>query len=123
MARVALPKVTTAGVYAHLRHYFEDDLQTWERNGSWVHATVSPFPRQRILDDLRAGRTVNVPTYALPRSAFEGAPSRPGPPVVHGLRRGQLSVRHPERAIVTPDDRITFTNDDWARLFLEECGL
>jgi hypothetical protein len=123
MARVARPRVDAAGVYAQLRRYFEDDLQVWVANKSHGHADGAPFPRQRILDDLRAGRTVNVPTFALPRSAMEGAPLRPGPPIVHGPRRGQPSVIHPERAIVTTDGRITFSDVHAMKLWLEENGL
>lgn len=123
MARVALPKVDTAGVYKHLQRRFEDELKAWEANASRVHAAGAPFPSQRILDDLRAGRTVNVPAYALPRSAMEAAPTRPGPPHTQGSRCGQPSVIAPQRAIVTPDDRITYTDDNWAQHWLEENDL
>jgi hypothetical protein len=124
MARVAALKVgSTTDVYSHLLRYFEADLLDWVANANQAHATGARFPRQRILDDLRGGRTVNVPAYALPPSAFACAPSRPGAPIVHGPRRGQPTRIYPGRAIVTPDDQVKFTDDDWARLFLDENNL
>lgn len=120
MARVSLPKANTAGVYAHLRQYFEADLQEWEANVSQAHATGAPFPRHLILDDLRAGRPANVPTYALPKETLAAVPSRPGPLEMYGPRAGQPMLIHPARAIVTPDDRIAYTDDDATRLWLEE---
>jgi len=109
-----------SGVYGFLRQHYEEDLREWQANVSRSHRDGAPYPQRRILDDLRAGRTVNVPTYSLPRSALSGAPTRPGPTVQYGPRRGSPAVIYPERAIVRPDDVITFSDDDWARLWLEE---
>ncbi|ORV85559.1 hypothetical protein AWC11_01665 [Mycobacterium interjectum] len=123
MARVARPNVDAAGVYAHLCRYFEDDLRVWVANINQAHPSGAPYPSQRIFDDLHDGRTVNVPTYAMPRSAMESAPWRPGPPIAHGPRRGQPTRIGPQRAIVTPDDQVTFSEDAAAKLWLEENGL
>ncbi|CDM76134.1 hypothetical protein MMARE11_19870 [Mycobacterium marinum E11] len=121
MARVALPKVDTAGVYAALVRYWEADFETWVRNASRTHADDAAYPFQRILDDLVAGRPVNVPTYSLPRDALLGAPTRPWPPAQDGGCGN--GVIWPQRAIVTTDDRINYTDDDATRLWLEENGL
>ncbi|WP_145013441.1 hypothetical protein [Mycobacterium marseillense] len=115
MARIGSLKVDNAGVYAHLHRYFEADLQQWQQNLASSHPSGAAFPRQRILDDLRAGRTVNVPTHALPQPARQGMPPRRG-------RHGLAEIR-PARAMVTPDDRITCSDDDWGRLWIEENGL
>jgi hypothetical protein len=123
MARVAIPKVDSTGAYAHLVRYCEADSRQWADNRSQAHAADAPYPRQRILDALNAHRPVNVPTYALPGSVTAGAPSRPGPPAQYGSRRGTPTAILPSRAIVTPGDGITYNDDDWARLWLEENGL
>jgi hypothetical protein len=123
MARLAIPKVDSTGAYAHLIRYYEADSREWVENRSQTHTADAPYPRQRIFDDLRAGRTVNVPLSALPRSVTAGAPSRPGPPAQYGSRRGTPTAILPSRAIVTSGDGITYNDDDWARLWLEENGL
>jgi hypothetical protein len=112
-----------SGLYGFLREHFEQDCREWQANATRSHWDDAPYPRQRILDDLRAGRTVNVPTHSLPRSALSGAPTQPGPTVQYGPRRGSLGVIYPERAIVRPDDTVTFTDDDGAALFIAENGL
>jgi hypothetical protein len=114
MARVALPNVDTAGVYRFLARQEEDGLAAWEANVVKAHRTGVPYPRQRILDDLRAGRIVNVPLRALPPWARTAVPTRRG--------RLGLAVIQPGRAIVTPDDAITWSGD-FAGLFLEENDL
>ncbi|WP_197504147.1 hypothetical protein [Mycobacterium sp. E1319] len=114
MARIGTPRVDSAGVYAALRHHFEADLRLWEANGSRTNRQGVPFPRQRILDGLRAGETVNVPFGALPSAVRFAAPTRKG--------RLGLATIYPPRAIVTPLDRISWSDDDAGRLWLEENG-
>ena len=58
---------------------------------------------------------MNVPFHALPSWARVGAPTRRG-------GRGVVVVQ-PARAVVRPDDVITFSDDNVAALFLEENGL
>src|SRR6478672_401525 len=101
-----------SGLYGFLREHFEQDCREWQANVTRSHWDDAPYPRQRILDDLRAGRTVNVPAHSLPKWAPRGP--------VHMV--GTVKV-FPERAIVRPDDTITFTDEDWAALFIEEHGL
>jgi hypothetical protein len=109
-----------SGTYGCVRDYWEKDFARWEANVSRSHHAGAPYPPQRILDDLRAGRTVNVPTYSLPRSVLSGAPTRPGPTVQYGPLRGSPGVIYPQRAIVRPDDVITFNDENCAQLWLEE---
>lgn len=113
MARIVVPVSDARGTYAYLLQYFESDLSEWVANTTHFHGAGAPFPRQRILDGLRAGAPVNVPSWALPGRAQRSAPRR----VVAGV------AVMPQRAVVTPDDRITYTDEDCARLFLEENGL
>lgn len=120
MARIVRPKVNTDGIYHSVRQYLECDLAAWEANGAMAHRQGAPYPRQRILDDLRAARAVNVPTYSLPPSGLIGAPTRPGPTVLRGPRRGCPQPTYPARAIVRPNDTITYTDDNWPALWLEE---
>lgn len=114
MARIGTPKVESAGVYAALRRYFEADLQEWEANLGQSHRQGAPFPRQRILSGLRAGETVNVPFRALPSAVRFSAPTRKG--------RLGLATIYPTRAIATPQDRVSWSDDDDAQLWLEENG-
>lgn len=114
MARIGTPKVDQAGVYAALRRHYEADLQAWEANAGQAHRHGAPFPRQRILDGLRAGDTANVPFHALPSAVRAGAPARRG--------RLGLATILPSRAIVSPQDRISWSDADAARLWLEENG-
>jgi hypothetical protein len=107
MARVALPEVNTSGVYAFLASQEEAEFRTWQANVSRTHADGAPYPRRRILDNLRAGRTVNVPAYSLPKWAKQSSAAGP----------------IPQRAIVRPNDTTTFTDDDAMRLWLEENDL
>ncbi|MED5813871.1 hypothetical protein VST63_16045 [Mycolicibacterium sp. 050232] len=116
MARVARQQAATAGVYGHLVDYFEADRAAWVANGNQTHADSEPYPCQRILDGLRAGETVNVPTYALPKAA------RPAVRHVAG-RLGNVVLLSPSRAIVEPDDSIRFNDENWAAHCLEEQGL
>ena len=105
-------KARSSGVYGFLRQYFEQDLRGWVANVGRSHWDDAPFPRQRILDDLRAGRTVNVPAHSLPKWAPRGP--------VHMV--GTVKV-FPARSIVRPEDAITSSDEDWAALFIEEHGL
>lgn len=119
MVFVAQPEVDTAGVYAALRRHFEEDLQAWLHYGGTTRAE-GDYPRRRILGDLRAGRTVNTPADALPKTALDTAQWRPGPPHPSGPRQGLPTRIYPARAIVTPDDQITFTEQDAVKLWLAE---
>ena len=116
MARVAKSEINVAGVYRFL-----------ERQERAVRA-VGAWAAQAHAERLRDGR---VPPPAAPRGVAAGAPvnvhcgeilgrgaANDGVPVV------SRPVGHqPQRAIVTPDDVITWSDDDWADLFLEESGL
>ncbi|MEZ0355495.1 hypothetical protein AB4879_04220 [Mycobacterium sp. SA01] len=64
---------------------------------------------------MRAGLAVNVPREWLPASVRASAP----------MRRGDLglAVIFPDRAIVLPDDTITYTDDRDMRLWCEESGI
>ena len=96
-------KAQHSGLYGFLRDYYEKDLLDWQANVGRSHWDGAPFPRQRILDGLRAGRTVNVPTWSLSDHSRAGAPE--------------------QRAVVRPDDTITFSDENWAALWLEENDL
>lgn len=115
MSRAVRPKVHTDGLYARLAEAEEEQCREWETNVSSTHAPGAPYPRQRILDDLRARRTVNVPRVDLPRAAQNAARGRTS-------RMGETTTL-PARAIITPTDRVTFLDDNWAELWLEENGL
>ncbi|QZH66925.1 hypothetical protein [Mycolicibacterium farcinogenes] len=109
MARVARQRAASVGLYAHLISYYETELAAWVTNVNETHAPSEPFPCQRILDGLRAGESVNVPTLSLPKSAR---------PVVENV----VLLSH-SRAIVGPDDTVRFTDDSWAEFWLDENGL
>lgn len=95
--------------------------QQWQANASKSHRTGAPYPCQRMLDGLRAGQTVNVPSYAVPGgTTLKTSPSRPGPPLMHGPRAGTPSRIYPARAIVSPGDTVAFNDDNVAELWLEE---
>ena len=117
MAYVARPLGTARGVYRFLGEAEEVEYRRWEegqvrrlRNG----CTAESYPRQRRLDAVSLGQPVNVSTGEIWgwNAVNAGAPAVPRPP-----------GRQPLRAIVRPDDTITFTDDDWAALFIEEHGL
>jgi len=105
MARVARAAAATSGVYAFLADQEQAGWRTWEANVSRTHADGAPYPRQRILDGLRAGQTVNVPGSAM-----------------RGLGRDRSGRRPGGRAIVSPDDTIMFAADDM-QLWLDENDL
>ncbi|WKG03067.1 hypothetical protein [Mycolicibacterium sp. HK-90] len=112
---MARQQAASTGVYRYLVDRYEADRTAWVANGNQTHADDAPYPCQRILDGLRAGEPVNVPTLSLPRSARPAVRHRTG-------RMENVLVLSPARAIVGPDDIVRF-NDEWAALFLEENGL
>lgn len=119
MVYVARSKANTAGLCEYLLEHYKTDLHVWQA----THLSGAAFPRQQILDDLQAGRTVNVPSHSLPRPVLEtSAPWRPGPPRMGGPQKGTPGRIYPERAIVSPDGAISFTDEDAVRLWLEEMG-
>jgi hypothetical protein len=117
MARVAKSEANVAGVYRFLerreRAAYEDWELAQERRGKNGYAREC-YPRQRRLDAFAAGVPVNVHSGDILgwRAVKAGAP-----PVLRPL--GRL----PERAIVRPDDTITWSDENWAALFIEENGL
>jgi hypothetical protein len=114
MARVAQQKVVnTGGLYGVLAA--QEEQEFWDWLGRGPARDEQDYPRRRILQALRGGRAVNVPRHSLPGWARVGMPARRG--------RFGLAVFYPERAIVRPEDTITWSDDDWARLWLEENGL
>ncbi|SUA02953.1 Uncharacterised protein [Mycolicibacterium fortuitum] len=116
MSRVARDRAASAGVYAHLVAYFEADRAAWVANVNQTHAASEPYPCQRILDGLRAGEPVNVPTSSLPKAARPAVRHRAG-------RMENVVVLSPARALVGSDDSIRFTDENWAALWLEEAGV
>jgi hypothetical protein len=115
MARFSTPEIQAAGLYRELALQEEQMLAEW-LNPGWSHSRDErEYPRRRILEALRAGLTVNVPAGSLPARGRVGMPSRKS-------RSGLATIR-PARAVVRPDDTITWSDDDWARLWLEENGL
>lgn len=116
MSRVKRVRIDNSGAYAAVANYFEADRAVWMANRNRTHADDAPYPCQRIVDGLRAGEPVNVPTMSLPKSARP--PARPSTG-----RLGNVVHLPPSRAIVRPDDAVTFTDNDWAAHWLEENGL
>jgi len=117
MAYVAKSAGSARGVYRFLAEAEEVEYRRWEeaqerrlKNGY----ALEEYPRRRRLDAFSTGRPVNVSTGEIWgwNAASAGAPPFPRP-----------AGRRPERAIVRPDDTITFTDEDWAALFIEEHGL
>jgi hypothetical protein len=115
MARVAQQKVDTSGLYSVLAAQEEREFRDWLSVDRGRGRDAGDYPRRRILEALHDGRPVNVPRHSLPGWARLGAPARRG--------RLGLAVIYPGRAIVRPDDTITWSDDDWARLWLEENDL
>jgi hypothetical protein len=113
MARFVSPKVQTAGVYRALAVTAEQRLREWIDAGRG--RSELDYPSRRIVEASRCGLPVNVPTGWLPDWARVGMPSRRG--------RLGLALIRPARAIVGPDDTVTWSDDDWAALWLEESGL
>jgi hypothetical protein len=117
MARIALLVGNASGVYRFLAEAEEVEHRRWDegqrrrlKNGY----VAEDYPRQRRFDAFAAALPVNVSTGEIWgwNAAKAGAPNVSRPP-----------GRRPGRAIVRPDDTITFTDADWAALFIEENGL
>jgi hypothetical protein len=96
----------------------EDAFLHEERITSWPGDSANyPYPMRRILDALRAREPVDVPHWAVPQWAWIG----------QCVSRGRLTGQAVEapwmyRAIVRPDDTVTFETDD-GRAWIEENGL
>lgn len=110
-------RVHHGGLYRFLAEAEGIEYRRWEEaqrrrvaNGYEVEA----YPRQRRLDAFAAALPVNVSTGEIWgwNAVHGGAPAVSRP-----------SGRRPERAIVRADDTITFSDDDWAALALDEQGL
>lgn len=84
----------SGGAYAHVRAALEKEIELHR-----LYFRSTPFAMQAQVDDVRAGRPVRVSTRWLPPGA-----SSVGADVV----------------VVHPDDRVVETDDDWARVWLEE---
>jgi hypothetical protein len=117
MGYVARPAGTALGVYRFLADAEKAGHRRWEegqqrrlKNGY----ALEEYPRQRRLEAFSAQQPVNVPTGEIWgwNAVNAGAPHVPRPP-------GRLAGR----AIVRPDDTITFTNENWVALYIEEHGL
>lgn len=119
MARVAVTRApgAAAGVYRFLAAQEEAERDRWE--SAQARRTANGYSRQRYprrvrLEAFAAGLPVNVSTGEL----WGWAATEAGcPPVQRPVGRT------PERAIVRPDDSVAFSDDNWARLFLEESGI
>lgn len=115
MAYVARKKTSATGVYAFLERQEQVEFGRWEssqRRRVQNGYERQPYPRQARLEDFAAGRPVNVATGEIVGVAAAEA----GAPPIAAPGAGS-------RSVVGPDDSITHTNDDWARLFIEENGL
>jgi hypothetical protein len=118
VARIALPKVDAAGVYAWLLKREEGAARApgsvlAGQFGGEVPWSYNYVPTR--LEALQAGHPVNVPFGSLPGWAKNGAPARRG---AFGL-----ATIYPARAIVHSNDTLSWSDDDWARLWLDENGL
>jgi hypothetical protein len=117
MARLA----TTAGarpdgLYRFLERRERDNYERGEQaQRRRVHNGYSPecYPRQRRMDAFAAGLAVNVSSGEVWGwgAVHDGAPTVPRP-------GGSC-----DRVIVQPDDTVTWSDDNWAALSLEENGL
>jgi hypothetical protein len=118
MARVAKSEANVTGVYRFLERRERDAYEDWElaqeRRVTNGYAGEC-YPRQRRLDAFAAGVPVNVDSGDILgwNAVRDGAPVVPRP----------VGLRHRARAIVDPDDTITFADENWAALFIEENGL
>lgn len=117
MAYIARQQASASGLYAFLERREREEYSRWEQSQSRRAvngAGREEYPRQVRLGRFAAGRPVNVASgEILGWSARESGAPGVAKPVG---RAGQ-------RAIVAPDDSIMYTDDDWARLFIEENGL
>lgn len=117
MAYIARRQHSAAGIFAFLARQEREEFDRWElsqRRRAHNGYVRAQYPRQARLDAFAEVRPVNVATGEIGGwcAVQAGAPRVPEPVGREGLR-----------AIVAPDDSIVYTNDDWARLFIEENGL
>jgi hypothetical protein len=100
-----------AGVYAAVLAAVESDARSHaERVAGWsVDPAEHPYEMQSVLDALRAGESVDVPAWAVPRR-------------VRPERCTDRVEATWYRAVVHPDDRVTLEPDDGSR-WLEVNGL
>jgi hypothetical protein len=123
MARIAAGKVVrTVGLHRVIVDAVEEHFAAWDAGGKPRHYLTDellpdPYPYQRLLDAARAGAPVNVALSALPADVALSAPRRR----VRGRLTGDLPPRRPARAIVAPDDSVTFVDGE-LRLWMEEEG-
>jgi hypothetical protein len=115
MARVADAQMNASGLYRFLERQERANYENWEQGQErrvYNGYSREGYPRQRRLDAFAAGLAVNVDAGdILGLGALrDGAPIVPRP------------VGHRLRAIVSPADMVTWSDDDWARLWLEELG-
>jgi hypothetical protein len=117
MARFSTIEVNTSGLYRWLEQRERASCAEWEQReqGRMANGYASrAYPRRRRLDAFAAGAAVNVD----PGEIW-------GWGAVHS--EGALIAQRPPgrggRVIVGPDDTVAWSDDDWARLWLEENGL
>jgi hypothetical protein len=106
-------------VYQAVRERIEEDARLHaERIAGWsVDPADHPYPMQRVLDAMRAGEATDVPSWAVPKSA------RADHCTARGRRTGQtVEAAVFYKAVVRPDDSVTFEVDDGG-LWFEEIGL
>lgn len=95
------------GVYRAVREAMERDAQLHaERIAGWpVDPKGPPYPLQRILDALRAGKPTDAPTWAVPAAHVGCLAAR--------RRAGETTPGQTfYKAVVRPDDTVTFEPDD-----------
>lgn len=119
MARVATPRSRTlaVGLYRFLDTTERREFRRWEdAQDRRVMNGGSPrrYPRQRRLEAFTALSPVNVASGEI----FGWGAVQAGAPQVQ-----RPAGRLPGRAVVSPDDSVVFTDDDWTVRWLDENGL
>jgi hypothetical protein len=105
------------GLYRFLYEAEEVEFRRWEEGQRRRIANgynAGSYPRQRRLDAFGSALPVNV---AAGENWGWNAVNAGAPPVA------RPAGRLPARVIVRPDDTLTYTDDGWAALFIEEHGL